>query len=80
MTRTSPPQVMSQRLLPHRDLRRVQSGVRDRATVPRATVHRRRGLRRRRNRSDALQRIPRTSLSLPARKPVCWSVVVVSVR
>ena len=29
---------------------------------------------------DALQYIPRTSLSLPATRPVCWSVVVVRVR
>ena len=50
------------------------------ATVHRATVPRGRGLRRCHNRGDALQCTPRTSLSLPARRPVCWSVVVVRVR
>ena len=49
----------AQGLLPHRDVRRVQSGVHDRATVPRG-----RGLRWCRNRWDALESIPRTSLSL----------------
>ena len=49
----------AQRLLPHRDLCRVQSGVRNRATVPR-----RLGLRRHRYRSDALQLVPKTSRSL----------------
>ena len=32
------------------------------------------------NRGDAFQCTPRTSLSLPARRLVCWSVVVVRVR
>ena len=67
-------------LLPHWDVRRVQSGVHDRTTNPQATVPRGRRLRLCRNRWDALQSIPRTSLSLPARRPVCWSVVVVNVR
>ena len=66
----------AQWLLHHGDLCRVH----DRATVPRATVPRGRGLRRCHNRGDALQCTPRTSLSLPARRLVCWSVVVVRVR
>ena len=65
--------VWAQRFLPHRDLCRVQSGVRNRATVPR-----RLGLRRRRYRSDALQRVPKTSRSLSRRRPVVRSVVVVN--
>ena len=44
-----------QGLLPHRDVRRVQSGVHDRATVPLATVPRGRGSRGCRNRWHALQ-------------------------
>ena len=60
-------------LLPHRDLCRVQSGVRNRAFVPR-----RLGLRRRRYRSDALQRVPKTSRSLCRRRPVVRSDVVVN--
>ena len=63
----------AQRLLPHRDLCRVHPGVRNRATVPR-----RLGLRRRRYRSDALQRVPKTSRSLCRRRLVGGSVVVVN--
>ena len=48
----------AQRLLPHRDVRRVHLRVHDRATVPRATVPRERGLRRCHNRCDTLQRTP----------------------
>ena len=50
-TNPSPTQVMSPtRLLPHGDLCRVPHRVHDRATVPRATVPRGRGLRRCHNR------------------------------
>ena len=60
-----------------RNLCRVPHRDHDRATVPRATVPRGRGLRRCHNQRDAhSQCTPRTSLSLPARRPVCWSVVV----
>ena len=41
-----------------------------------ATVPRRLGLRRHRYRSDAFQRVPKTSRSLRTRRPVFWSVVV----
>ena len=80
LTSPSPTQVFCPRTTSSRRLTSCPSQSPDRATIFRATVPRGRGLRWCRDRWDALQCIPRTSLSLPARRPVCWSVVVVRVR
>ena len=62
------------------DLRRVLHRVPDQPTVLQARVFRGRGVRWHRTRGYASRSTPSTCLSLPARRLVCRSVVVICVR